>query len=148
MALCKKAEQYLKDAGWKPKHEKDINIYTKGLELEGYTINNYAKDFLREFGGLEAKQPAFRVPNEFDKLHFDPLKASAQIYRERVETYEERTGESLVVVGEAYNEHLILMISDSGKMYGAYDNYLTLLGRNWTEALNSMYQCEQTDEIK
>lgn len=80
-------------------------------------------------------------------MHFDPLRAINNIYRERVEVYEEQIFESLVVIGEAYSEHLTLMISESGKIYGAFDDYLTLLGCNYYEAINVLCSGSETVQL-
>jgi len=145
--FSEKALHFLTEAGWDSSLCRDTASYTDLLEKEGYTINNHVVEFLQRFGGLDCALPAFRVPNEFDRLRFDPIYACNGIYRERVEVYEQRTGESLVVVGVAYSDHLTLMISATGRVFGAYDDYLAKLGNNYVEAINSMYDCKQPSEV-
>ena len=148
MSLSETSKMYLAKAGWDSSRRVDISLYVEGLQAEGYEVSSCAREFLTQFGGLELLQPAFRVKNKLDKLHFKPLIASTDIFREKVQSYEERVYEPLVVVGEAYNGYLTLMISETGKVYGGYDSFLTFLGSDYTEALDSLFLCRKTPEIK
>jgi hypothetical protein len=143
MKLSEKTKEILLRAGWDELRQINISEHVLFLKSEGYTITESAKKFIAEFGDLEIIHPAYRVKNENDKTHFNPSVAANHIYYERVETYEQKIREKLVVVGEAFNEHLILMISESGKFFGAYDDYLTLLGNDTYEGINSI--CEGKD---
>ncbi|MFI8709564.1 SUKH-3 domain-containing protein [Bacillus sp. NPDC077411] len=146
-ALSKEIEFYLRQGGWMSNRETDISPFTTILEEEGYFVSEASQEFLKQFGGLVLNQPAFKILNELEKLHFDPILICEHVYRERVETYEERVEEPLVVIGEAYNEQLILMMSPSGKIYGGYDDYLTILGDNYDEAFEALYHPKDTPEI-
>ncbi|MDR2492186.1 MAG: SUKH-3 domain-containing protein [Coriobacteriales bacterium] len=147
MHLSNVTQKFLTDAGWDESRRVDIAAYVDRLEEEGYAVNPFAEEFLSRFGGLELLQPLYNRENKFEKLYFDPLRACDEIYREKVETYEGRTGESLVVVGMAYNEYYVLMVSDTGKMYGAYDNFLALVGNTYEEALDTMFLCREMPEV-
>lgn len=147
MELSRESQKFLTNAGWNTTRHVNIASYLERLQAEGYKINHFAEEFLAQFGGLELFQPAYRVKYEYDKLHFNPLSTCDNIYKEQVENYEERVGDSLVVVGEAHNGYLVLMISEKGKVYGAYDNYLTLLGNDYFEALDSLFLCKETPEV-
>ncbi|GAA0178462.1 SUKH-3 domain-containing protein [Clostridium sediminicola] len=148
MELSQATKNILEKAGWTSCRKIDIQSYIDALIEDEYEINDKAKIFLAEFGGLELIHPAYRVPNEMDKSHFDPICAISVIYRERVETYEERIGEKLIVIGQGYNEYLVLLISESGKIFGAYDDFLTCLGNNHFEALEAICLQKETPEIK
>jgi hypothetical protein len=147
MELSQSTKKILENAGWNPLRHIDIQLYQEALSSDGYEMSDKAKSFLVEFGGLELAHPAYRVANEMDNTHFDPLRAISGICHERVETYEERIGEKLVVIGEGYNEQLVLMISESGRIFGAYDDFLTCLGNNPLEALDAICQRKETPEI-
>jgi hypothetical protein len=147
MKISNTTLKFLEKSGWNSCRNIDITIYQEAHEAEGYKLSNIAEEFLKQFGGIEIVHPAFRVPNAFDKTHFDPIKAIRAIYRGNVEEYEERVGESMVLIGEAYNRHLVLLMSESGKIYGAYDDYLTKLGDNSYEALNALCESKETPEV-
>lgn len=147
MELSQITKKILVDAGWSASRHIDIQQYVEALNEDGYKISEKAKNFLVEFGGLEISHQAYRFPHEIENTHFDPLRAISGICRERVQIYEERTGENLVTIGEGYNEHLVLLISESGKIFGAYDDFLTCLGDNIFEALEAICQSKETSEI-
>lgn len=147
MELSQSTKKILENAGWNSLRHIDIQPYQEALSLDGYEISDKAKTFFAEFGGLELVHPAYRVSNEIDHTHFDPLRAISGICHERVETYEERIGEKLVVIGEGYNEQLVLLISESGRIFGAYDDFLTCLGNNTFEALDAICQRKETPKI-
>jgi hypothetical protein len=92
MKISNTTLKFLEKSGWNSCGNIDITIYQEALEAEGYKLSNIAKEFLKQFGGIEILHPAFRVPNAFDKTHFDPIKAIRAIYRGNVEEYEERVG--------------------------------------------------------
>lgn len=145
--LSKVAIEAVMKSGWTVDRKISIDHYEKALKDELYILNEHIAEFLSQFGALEVTIPAYRDPKKSDCFHLDPLRAINHIYRERVETYEEHVKESLVVIGEAYSEHLTLMMSESGKVYGAYDDYLTLLGCNGFEALESLCCGKETEII-
>lgn len=148
MSMSEVSLKYLTDGGWDETRSVDISPYVEVLQAEGYDVNSFARDFLTKFGGLELMQPAFRVENKLEKLHFNPIIASDRTFRDHVEAYEERVNESLVIIGEALNGHFLLMMSDTGKVYGSYDKYLTILGNDYSEALDSLFLCIRTPEIE
>ncbi|WP_336770842.1 SUKH-3 domain-containing protein [Paenibacillus sp. MMO-58] len=109
-----------------------------------FDVHERVINFLAQYGGLTIKQPAYKVPNKTTSFHFNPNKAINHINKERVETYEERINSALVVIGEADNEHLILMMTPSGGIYGALDDYLTFLGNNPKEAIEALCEGKET----
>lgn len=147
MELSQATKKIFEKAGWTPWRQMNIEPYIEALVTDGYEIFDKANDFLIEFGGLEVIHPAYKVHNEMDGLHFNPIRAIEGIYHERVETYEVRIGEKLVVIGEGYNGQLVLLISESGKIFGAYDDYLTCLGNNTFEALEALCENKETPQV-
>ena len=147
MNISKEIATELEKSGWTLNRKIDTTEILNVLKEERYDLNPKVVEFIENFGNLELEHPAYRVVGEFEKMHFKPLRASSGICREKVEEYEERTEEALVVVGEAYNENLVLMISHTGKIYGAFDDYLTLLGNTIEEAFNSIFHSKNFIEI-
>ena len=147
MNISKNILDELEKKGWYPQRKINIDEIVRVLHEEGYDLNKYALNFFEQFAFLEFEHPAFRIEGKFDKIHFNPLETCENIYREKVETYENRIGESLVVIGEAYNGYLTLMISNSGKIYGAYDDFLTLKGESLEIALENFFNGIKTEEI-
>ena len=147
MNISKEIATELEKSGWTLNRKIDTTEILKVLKEERYDLNSKVIEFIENFGNLELEHPAFRTIGRIEKMHFKPLRASSGIVREKVEEYEERTGEVLVVIGEAYNENLLLMLSHTGKMYGAFDGYLTLLGNSINEGLESIFYSKETIEI-
>lgn len=141
--LSKKAHHLLETAGWFSCRSVDITDAETFLKQEGYSLNDVVQSFLREFYGLTvefpdkhaADCPQLPLTNEF---HFNAMEAAGSIFRNTVELYEKEANEPLVVIGEAYHRHLVLMISFSGMIYGGYDSYFALLGNDISEAIDTI----------
>ena len=129
----------LLEAGWDPERNVDTSEYERFLQTHNIQFLPSAKEFLIVCGWLEVKIPQYRYRNETDFYHLDPLRAAKNQGLD-LDVYEERVGEKLNVIGEAYTEHMVLMMSESGKVYGAYDHFLTLMGNDGYEALEALYQ--------
>ncbi|WP_336785881.1 SUKH-3 domain-containing protein [Paenibacillus sp. MMO-177] len=147
MEFSIKTMEILHSSGWSATYKVDVSEYIKALKEEFYLVNELIINFLTQYGGMVIEHPAYRVPNKTTSFHFNPNKAINHINKERVETYEERINSALVVIGEAYNEHLFLMMTPSGEIYGALDDYLTFLGNNPIEAIEALCEGKETPEI-
>jgi hypothetical protein len=147
MEMNQKATHYLEKSGFTNSRNIDIAIYEDALKSEGYQLNELVRKFLKQFGGLEITIPAFRRPEAIDKIFINPIKAISVIYRGNVIDYEERVGESMVIIGITFNEELVLLMSKSGKIYAAFDDYLTLLGDNIFDAIENMSESRVTPEV-
>ena len=147
MNISKEIATELEKSGWSLNRKIDTTEILNVLKEERYDLNPKVVEFIENFGNLELEHPAFRFVGEFEKMHFNPVIACSRIFREKIEEYEERTEENLVVIGEAYDGHFLLMISHTGKIYGAYDAYLALLGNSIEEALHSIFHSRKAIEI-
>ena len=147
MDLPSDIQMWLEKYGWYPQRKIGITEIIKILTDEGYQLNKYAIEIIERYGNLEILHPSFKVKDKNETMHLNPLTACNHIYREKVEDYESRTKESLVVIGEAYNGYLVLMVSDNGSIYGGYDDYLTLLGKSFSEALDAILNSKETAVI-
>jgi hypothetical protein len=125
----------LRAAGWAPGRRIDSGNAERLLLSEGYAFSPETRAFVEEFGGLRVRFVRANVP---DEIFLDPSAAVGGICRERVETYEPRTGTSLVPVGEVYRRHMIVMLGASGALYGAYDDVLIEFGASVDLALEAI----------
>lgn len=66
---------------------------------------------------------------------------------EFTEEYEKRVGEPMVVIGETYNEQLVLLMSECGKIYAAFDDFLAKLGDSFYEALNTFCESMEPQQV-
>lgn len=148
MQLSQKTLDLLEKAGWYQDRSIDIAEYERVLSAEGYKISEYAREFLKRFGGLTVTHPQARVADMEDRFHLNPVKAANDVYCERIQSYEEMVGESLVVIGQAYREHMILSMSESGKVYASLDNLLLKLGNSGFEAIETLCQGKEPAKIE
>lgn len=139
--------KYLSDLGWCPNRHVDPSLYLSSLSGDGYEQFPQISEFLANFGGLDGLMPTFRKEGEYERIHFNPTEAVGNVYREKVSTYESRVGEQLAVVGEAYNGHLSLLLSSNGRLFGAYDDYLCLLGNNVIEGIATLFERREAEEV-
>jgi len=148
MNITRRVTEKLLKSGWTSQRKINIEEILGILSSEGYKAGKHTLSILENFGNLEFEHPAFRVENELQKLHFNPIQACENIYRENVEDYEKRVGESLVVIGEAYDGYMTMMVSETGKIYGGYDDDLSFFGNSLAEALEVIYFTKEIKKIK
>lgn len=137
----------LLQAGCYPSRSVDIQPYVDGLHSEGYVVHDAARRFLSEFGGLTIHHPAFRLREQESTTHFCAVEAAGEVWQERVALYEQAVHDELVVVGAAFNGYLTLLVGASGKVYGAYDTYLTCLGDDAYSAIDNICLGVRTEQI-
>ncbi|HUY45625.1 MAG TPA: SUKH-3 domain-containing protein [Streptosporangiaceae bacterium] len=125
----------LRKAGWLPGRSQDIATVRSVLKSRGYSIGDAVARFLREFTGITIN---FIRNGRPDSIWFDAQRASALADPEWVVHYGERTKTSLVPIGFSNHEHLLLMQSDEGGFYGAFDDYLCALGSEVDEMIDNL----------
>lgn len=129
------AGDVLRQAGWLPGRSQDIAEVRSLLKSRGYRIGEAVERFLREFTGITIN---FVRNGRPDSIWFDAQRASALADPEWVAHYEDRTKTSLVPIGFSNHEHLMLMKSDEGGFYGAFDDYLCALGSGVDEMIENL----------
>lgn len=128
-------EGLLRKAGWRPGRSRDVSEVRSLLASHGYSIGKPVELFLQEFTGITINFVRNERP---DSMWFDAEKASALSDPEWVAYYEERTKNSLVPIGYSNHEHLMLMQSDEGGFYGAFDDFLCALGSEAYEMIENL----------
>jgi len=131
-------KECLTKSGWYEARKIDISEYEKVLANGGYSIFDCAKKFLEQFGGLIITHPHRKVPEKTSDININPRQAVEGIYIEKVKDYEKIIGSPLVVVGEAHNRHMVLLMSSKGAIYEVFDDIVLFLGESGTDALNCL----------
>ncbi|WP_137940525.1 SUKH-3 domain-containing protein [Chitinivorax sp. B] len=139
-------ENSLISTGWFPGRRVDVEGVIGKLKNEGYPAGSAVKVFLEEFGGLSGMHKGYRG-DDWEEFHFDPIIAMEGIFRERVIDYELRFGDGLTPIGEAYNQHLVLLISEKGAMLGAYDDYLCVLGESVEIGFQALFESKDGVDV-
>ncbi|MEV8635113.1 SUKH-3 domain-containing protein [Streptosporangium sp. NPDC051023] len=96
-----------------------------------------AENFASEFDGLSIGYPKHVSAGRQDRCLLDAALATRSIHPATVHSYEWRVSETLCPVGTAASSHLTLMITPSGRLYGGYDAWPTVLSSGygaWTGA--------------
>jgi hypothetical protein len=145
MKLSNYTAEILYKAGWYIEREIDTVKYTEFLKKEGFEVNSAAVRFFAKFGGLEVLHPDHKIKGKNDKFIIDPMIIS-NYHAERIMEYEERVGEKLTPIGKASNGYMVLTMSQTGKVYAGYDDFLLRIGLNGYEALETL--CEGIIENK
>lgn len=146
MKFSESTKKYLKKYGWSENRKIDTLKYIKKYQEEGYFVFDKVLEILSNFGDLQfliAKES-----NEFTTLHFDAIKTIEDNFKENVEFYESKIGEALLPIGEAYRDYYMIMLSESGKMYGAFDYTLRKEGNTFEEGIESFIYQLETLEVK
>ena len=128
-------EQVLIKSKWFKGRIIDISEYQRCLVAENYKLSSCVENFLAEFGGLKIE--FLTQDQDSDNFHFDVCKAVAEIDPSWVfDDYTKRLlREKLCVVGQAYSNHMTLIMSEKGELFGGFDDLLWLVGKDSREAI-------------
>lgn len=146
MKFSEDTKKYLKKYGWSESRKIDTLKYEKKYQEEGYLIFDKALEVLSNFGDLRFSIP--EKPIGTTTLHFDVIKTVEDNFKENVEFYESKIGEALLPIGEVYRDYFMIMLSESGKMYGAFDFTLRKEGDTFEEGIEALIYDLETPEIK
>src|SRR6266498_2865570 len=125
-------ERLLRDAGWVPGRAQSIDEDLDFLEASGFPATDPVKSFLREFSGLVVR---FLRNEREDEIWLDLRRAARWADPEWVAEYMRRVGVPLVPIGYANHEHLMLLETQDGRFFGAFDDFLGSLGSSPDEMI-------------
>lgn len=131
--------EFLIGLGWAPGCRQDIGEVVLAWTAHGYTESDAAVSFVRQFNGISFEYPRHVVVGGSHRCVIDAVRAASAVSPSRVSDYERRAGQILTPVGLAASNHVVLMVADSGKVYGGYDNYLAIYGDDGKAALWNIY---------
>jgi hypothetical protein len=134
-------------SGWFKGRKANIHEYLLIIESEGYEISTAVKSFLYEFGGLNIELEL--INGEQDYMHFDPIKAVSSFYSDWIsDNYSKRIkNNTLSVIGQAFTNHLTLMMNSNGEVYGGYDENLYFIAASGPEAIQTILSNNKFEEI-
>ena len=117
----------------------EANMITNILEKEGYSVLDNVVRFLQEFWDLTIYFENKRSGLKDDDISFLFEKATHWVAPERVrDDYSVRVGGELCLIGAAYRDYFVLMMSNDGSIYGAYENYLCKIGDSGYGAIEAI----------
>jgi SUKH-3 immunity protein len=134
--------------GWTPGRSIDITEVINCMRSQGYPLLAKPMDFIKEFGLLKIEF-INKKSNLVSDINLDPVRAMDIIVREKiVENYAPRIHNAeLCIIGTAYNEYLILLMDNDGRVYGVYEDYFVKIADTGTEALLAMINQVKFTEI-
>jgi hypothetical protein len=130
------AVQALARAGWVPTRSVDIEVDLQTLAKDGYSTFPAAVEFLRQYSGLQL--PIVDRLGRPDEIWFSAHRACMGIASSWIRTYSDRSGTTVLPVGEAYHGHLTLLIGENGHWFGGYDNEFGLIGEDLLSCLDNL----------
>jgi hypothetical protein len=73
-----------------------------------------------------------------DEVHFDPLIVITHTNPATVNAYAKALDAKLCPIGESDQRYLMLMMDDTGKVYGTYDDFCVLVGSSGADAIEGL----------
>ncbi|MBT1711949.1 SUKH-3 domain-containing protein [Fulvivirgaceae bacterium PWU5] len=134
-------------SGWFEGRQINTSAFQEMALNEGYFWFDKADQLLTEFGNLKI---LFNTTVGVDETaHFDAIKAMRDIDPKWIkESYFLRIdSKRLCPIGQAYSNHMTLMVDTEGDIYGGYDDFLCLVGRDVQEALTAICANKKFPEL-
>lgn len=143
--LSKTTQKLLERAGWFPGRRIDISRYEEVLRTSRSPVHECVREFLSEFGGLHVE--TLKKGRDF---HADPCLAASEFYidDEGLSEYNITVGAALCCVGVASRAHMMLLMDQSGRMYGVVDDLIYVIGDTPHAALELLCSGEPLREFE
>jgi hypothetical protein len=132
-----RGQSALEGAGWRTDREVDVAPHRSALVAAGYTVWPALTAFIQAYAGLRI---TFERNQREDAIWFDPSAAVKWADERSVKAYEQRLGSRLAPVGYAYHDHLLLLASEGGQLFGAYDDFVADLGSTAADAVGNLIE--------
>lgn len=145
--VSKRMSECLNRSGWYPNRTIDATTFVVSLNSAGFVVHKAAEDFLTEYGGLRIKYPHAKVTDMEDEMHFDPLIVITHITAAAVNEYAKVLDRKLCPIGEAARGYLTLMMDETGKVYGSYDEFFASIGSSGADAIDGLCSGRELEVI-
>jgi hypothetical protein len=126
----------LTEAGWQPGRSVDTSPYETYIKQNGYTLNDSAIEFWREFGGLfiplDVPQ---RHPSNVIRIDFTDIGST---YPEICQAYGEFVHDDLSPIGTLYECQQALYVAKSGRVYSSNEEWFGLIGEHGADAIDNL----------
>lgn len=147
--FTEKTQKLLEKAGWHPDYEGEVTAYQQLMEKEGCPLPPVVVQFLQKFGGLYVRYPSPYAPGKQTSFQLDGLKAADAYpgqYCIDLEHYSQRIGSTVYAVGDVKN-HALLLMSEEGKFYLAFDGYLVFKAETGEAGIEALIHGHRGEEI-
>ena len=137
--------EFLNRAGWHEGRKIDTSPYEHQLQAGGYQLHRCVLEFLGEFGGLTF------TDTERDwggTWHFCVDQAIQRANAPKIlKRLSPIVGSPLCVIGDSYNEYLLLLMDEEGRVFGEYDQ-LFFVGESGDDAIEALCEDQEMPELE
>lgn len=135
----------LESAGWSSEASTSVErLNLEQLTTAGFETWPTALSTLQKLGVFEIKSMR---RGRVDRFWVDAAKASSMLDASWAEKYQVRVSSRLLPIGCAYNDHMVLLLAEDGRVFGSYDDFLALLGENVFAAIELFLTNGEVEEI-
>jgi hypothetical protein len=132
--LSPEIQRVLRTAGWSPEWAVDITHWVSTLRAEGNAVPSVAMDILKGFGGIKLRHRGAGGASYFD---FDVDPSHWFGMRDEIQEVERAVGCGVCPLGEILGASMLAVLDD-GRIIVDKDGDISLLGRDWSQALDLM----------
>jgi hypothetical protein len=149
MKIDPKVYNILKKSGWNENRQIDEEKIIRKITSEGYPLMESVISFMKSFEGLLIKFDNLQNGIKDDTINLDFENATHVETPGKIrKSYVPRIQKELCLVGLAYRDHLALLMSEDGYVYGAFENYFCFIDKTGIEALQAIILNKDFGEIK
>jgi hypothetical protein len=142
-----RTQRCLHSAGWSETYQTDVSSLAKALESLGIPAFPALMTFMEHFGGLRLTYPHYRDPTVVDHCHFDAISAADGVFPDRLKSWEARIGAPLAPIGEAFHDHMTLLMTPAGGVYAGMDDVLCLIARSGEAAVGALCEGKEPEAV-
>ncbi len=129
----------LQQLGWVENKTNTKDDIISIIQKEGYPAFTAVVDFLKLFLDSVIYFENKRNGLKNDDMNFSFERATNFEAPERINgSYSQRIGKELCLIGSAYRDHMVLMMSEDGYVYGGYDNFLCKISNTGLGAIEAI----------
>jgi hypothetical protein len=143
--LSQKAQECLREAGWTPGRSLDAQRIEETYRRAGFDPSRAAIEFMRRFGDLSLTyiEPRGRQ----DGCEF-MLKDAVAGKPHWLWDHERVIGARLTPIGWAHWRHYKIMMTEDGRIFGAYDDFIVLVGNDGHDAINALCEGRKLEHVE
>jgi hypothetical protein len=132
-------EKIVRQSGWDETRKANRAKLAEKIKKDGYLILENGLDFMEQFEGLIIYFENKKNGIKDDDINFDFEHATHLIDAERINLdYSVRIKKPLMLIGSAYRDHFVLLMSDDKNVYGAFDSFICKIADSGIEAIEAI----------
>ena len=132
-------EKIVRQSGWDETRKANRAKLAEKIKKEGHLILENGLDFMEQFEGLIIYFENKKNGIKNDDINFDFEHATHLIDAERINPdYSVRIKKPLMLIGSAYRDHFVLLMSDDNNVYGAFDSFICKIADTGIDAIEAI----------